>query len=174
MICDSLTGIDKNCLNSFGGVDMIKVIDIEEIDTITIAAGEVTAITLEATASWVDIHFARNSASFTEEQASDVTTGGTVFTQTFTANLARRDVAKRNALMMLGAGHRDLVFLIRDNNSTWWLYGYNEGLLRGLQLTAIAGGSGTAEADLNGYTPTFTGAFKEMAYAVSDTALPTS
>ena len=173
MACDTLIGIAKDCLNSFGGIDTVLIADREGLDTITVTSGEITALALETPATWQKFHFARNSGNFTEAMTTDVTTGSNTYTQTITFNLARREVNKRNALMLLGAGQRDLMFLVKDNNGNWWLFGYNEDLERGLQMTGLDGGSGSAGTELNGYTPTFSGELKEMAYAVDSSIIPT-
>ncbi len=46
-------------------------------------------------------------------------------------------------------------------------------MTNGMDLTTNEGGSGTAKADLNGYTLTFTGEEPEMASTVSDAILAT-
>lgn len=164
--CDNLIGIGKDCLNSFGGLDLVYIIDRDALTGVTVSAGTVTAIAVAGGEEFHPFSFTRDSSNFEETLEVDITAGTTVFNQSVALMFKRREVSKRNSLMLLAAGQRDLSMLIRDNNGEWHLYGYNENLERGLQLTGIEGGSGTAPTDMNGYNPTFTGSFKEMAYHV--------
>lgn len=164
--CDNLEGIGKDCLNSFGGLDVLLVIDREAITGVTVSAGTVTSISVAGGEEFHQFSFTRDSSNFEETLEVDIAAGTTVFNQSVNLMFKRREVSKRNSLMLLAAGQRDLTMLIKDNNGEHHLYGFNEGMDRGLQLTAMEGGSGTAPTDMSGYSPSFTGSFKEMAYHV--------
>ena len=62
-----------------------------------------------------------------------------------------------------------LSIIVKDQNGLNWVLG----MTNGMDLTTNEGGSGTAKADLNGYTLTFTGEEPEMASTVSDAILAT-
>lgn len=164
--CDNIDGIGKDCLNSFGGIDTVLVVDRDALTGVTLTAGTVTSITLAGGQTFHSFVFTRDSSQFTENMEVDVAAGTTVFGQEVNLMFKRREVSKRNSLMLLSAGQRDLTFLIKDANGEWHMYGYNEELARGLQMTGIEGGSGDAPTAMNGYNPVFTGSFKEMAYSV--------
>jgi len=54
---------------------------------------------------------------------------------------------------LLALGQPGLTFVIKDSNGLYWLFGSDDDKV---YLTGNEGGSGTAKADLNGYTLTFT------------------
>lgn len=156
-MCDALLEIEAGCDNSFGGLDQneILVADRKDITSVTEVAGEVTAISMSPTTKFVKLATTRDAASFTDNAEVDVTTGTTVYNQGLTIQMKRREVATRNGLLLLAAGQRDLVFIVRDNNNIHHLLGYSPNQSRGLQFTGDEGGSGTAPTDLSGFAPTF-------------------
>jgi hypothetical protein len=170
-LCDNLNGIEKDCLVNIGGTQNIYIADRDDLDSVTVSAGTVTAITMASGASFHEFAFTRDSSSFTETPEVDVTNGSTLFAQNVTLTVKRRDVSKRNAIMLLAAGQRDLAVIIKDNNGNYELAGYNSNFSQGLQLTGGEGGSGTAKTDLNGYTIELTNSMPEMAFAVDDSII---
>ena len=60
---------------------------------------------------------------------------------------------------------KQLSLIIEDSNGNVWLSGLSEGSY----VTAIDGGTGTAKADANGYTVTFTAMEPLQAYGVDPT-----
>jgi hypothetical protein len=76
--------------------------------------------------------------------------------------LSRRETTKRDAIEKLVSGQKQLLIIILDSNGNYWLFGKDEGSY----VTAIEGGSGTAKADANGYTITFTSMEKDQAWGV--------
>ena len=96
-----------------------------------------------------------------------MTNGTTFFNQVVTLVLSRRETIKRNAIEKLADGQKQLIIVVLDSNGIYWLFGLSEGSY----LTAVEGGSGTAKADANGYTLTFTAMEVEQAYEVDYSAI---
>ena len=109
----------------------------------------------------------KNVCNFTESANVDMTNGSTFFNQVVTLVLSKRETTKRNAIKKLADGQKQLLIIVLDSNGTYWLFG----LVEGNYLTADEGGSGTAKADANGYTLTFTAMEVEQAYEITPAAI---
>jgi hypothetical protein len=107
----------------------------------------------------------KNVCNFTETAAVDMANGTTFFNQVVTLVLSKRETTKRNAIEKLAAGQKQLAIVVLDTNGNYWLFGLTEGAY----LTATEGGSGTAKADANGYTLTFTAMEIIQAYEIDPT-----
>jgi hypothetical protein len=160
-VCANLLteGIDVLCENNAGGVLDILVADKCQIADYTESSpGVVDSITMETGAQFYRIETQRLTASFEENETNNFDNGSKFFDHILNIVVARRDVARRNAIAGLGAGQKDLVFLVKDSNSTWWEMGLEEGI----KLLTSTGGSGTKKEDLNGYTIQFTGQSSDL------------
>lgn len=158
-------GIDALCDNNAGGVLDILVADKCQVAGYTEASpGIVDSITMESGSQFFRIETQRLTASFQENETNNYDNGSKFYDQILDIVVARRDVARRNAIAELGAGQKDLVFLVKDSNGTWWEMGLEEGL----KLFTNNGGSGTKKEDLNGYTIQFTGQSSDLMSTVDD------
>ena len=172
-ICNALTaGLTKSCETNSGGVKSIRIADFENVVTVTLGASTapqvgdwVDAITMAASASFYKFETNKNVNLFQETVAIDMVAGTTFFNQVFTLVLSRRETTKRTAIDALIAGQKQLSLIIEDSNGNYWLSGLSEGSY----VTAIDGGTGTAKADANGYTITFTAMEPLQAYGVDPT-----
>lgn len=172
-ICNAISnGLSKSCDNNSGGVNKIYITDFENV----------TAITTDAagggqTGDWIDsvtmsdqfyeIQTNKNVCNFTESVAIDLNNGTTFFNQVVTVVLSRRETTKRDFIEKLVAGQKQLMLIVLDSNGNYWLFGQVEGSY----VSAIEGGSGTAKADANGYTVTFTSMEADQAYQVDPTII---
>jgi hypothetical protein len=175
-ICNALSaGLDKSCDNNAGGVNKIYVTDFDNVAFSGITIG---AATSPQTGDWVDaitmtsgdfyeVKTNKNVCNFTETVAVDLANGTTYFNQIVTLELSKRETTKRTFIDKLIAGQKQLRLIVLDSNGNYWLFGYTEGAY----VTAIEGGSGTAKADKNGYTVTFTAMEPLQAWQVDPTAI---
>lgn len=109
----------------------------------------------------------KNVCSFAENVQADMANGTTFFAQTVNLVLSKRETIKRQALEKLIDGQKQLLMVVLDSNGIYWLFGQQEGVY----VTAIEGGTGTAKADQNGYSITFTGNEPDQAYEIDYAAL---
>lgn len=168
MACNtSLTSILKSCDNNVGGLTTFLIAPEEFVTGTTVTAGTVTAINMSGSSNFVEFQFNKNSASYTEEAAIDLTNGSTYYTETVTLTIPRRDVDKRNAIALIASGQRNLKILVKDGNSIWWFVGYTNSA----NLTALSEGSGAAKADGSKYTLTFVAEEPELMYEVDSTII---
>jgi hypothetical protein len=150
--CNVIEGIAKGCDSNSGGIKKVYIVNKCHVSGSTISDGVITSIGLSGGTTFAEFEFNKNSSSFIEEGAMSLENGSTVHTVTTSLMIPRREVAKRNALLLLTAGHPDLWVIIEDNNGIFWLQGY----LRGANVTALGEGSGVALADGSKYSMTIT------------------
>ena len=169
-ICNALTaGLDKSCDNNSGGVNKVFITDYDNISSVVIGTASapqvgdwIDGITMSGSTKFYEFKTNKNVCNFTESVAIDMTNGTTFFNQVVTLVLSRRETTKRDAIEKLVAGQKQLALIVLDSNGNYWLFGLSEGAY----VTAIEGGSGTAKADANGYTITFTAMEPDQAYGV--------
>lgn len=162
-------GIDVLCENNAGGVLEILVADAcQMVDFVEVSEGLINSITMESGSQFYTIETQRLTANFEENETNNFDNGSKYFDQILNLVVARRDVSRRNAISSLGAGQKDLIFLVKDSNGTWWAMGFNEGL----KLATTTGGTGTKKEDLNGFTIQFTGQDSLMMYVVDESIIP--
>jgi len=114
-----------------------------------------------------EIQTNKNVSNFTESVQVDMNNGTTFFNQVVNLVLSRRENIKREFIEKLVDGQKQLLIVVLDSNGNYWLFG----LYEGCYVTAIEGGSGTAKADQNGYSVTFTSMEPEQAYEVTPNAI---
>ena len=147
MACLINAALPLDCMNALGGLKTAYFLGGEITDT-TEVAGEITNLT--GTGSFYQYDLAKDTAFYSESiNVSNV--NGTVFYQgELTIVLQKMEAAKRNQILLL-AQNRDLRIAFVDNNDVTYIMG----LTRGAVMSAGTAATGTAVADLNGYTLTF-------------------
>jgi len=152
MACNELEAIIKGCDNNTGGIYTAYIGDMDDIATITEseATWSITAMTLAALTPALSFSFKRNTSNYTDEATNDLIAGSSFWTKTINLVFHRRDADKSKAIKILGEGQRYLYVVIGDANGTYWYFPY-------MQLSAVAGGSGTARADGSNYNVTLLG-----------------
>lgn len=174
-ICNALTaGLTKSCETNSGGVNKIYITDFANVTSVILGASTspqvgdwIDTITLDGTTKFYEFQTNKNVCNFQETVAIDMVAGTTFFNQVFTLVLSRRETTKRTAIEKLVAGQKQLALIILDSNGNYWYSGLSEGSY----VTAIDGGTGTAKADANGYTITFTAMEPAQAYGVDPTII---
>ena len=164
-LCTALEGIQKSCDNNSGGIYQVWFIPQDNIDVVTsnttYPAYEVTAISVTPLLTTFESYFIRrNTSNYTEETAADLINGSTFVTQTINLVFHRREMAKSNALKILGSGQQYLAAVVLDANGKYWYFPY-------MQLTATGEGSGTARADGSKYSVTLLAEADHLAYEIA-------
>lgn len=177
MACNTLIGIEKDCLGNAGGVSRIWLNNGDAIDMSTVTydteTQEVTAATLAGGTGgtpFVEFQFNPNVSSFVENIAVDLTTNSTFYDQTITLQLSRREAVKRQRLLLIADGQPPLTMIVKDANENYWVFGLREDKM---YLSGSEGGSGTAKTDLNGYILTFTAQSAFPAFAIDEDVVET-
>lgn len=167
MACALTQGYTFDCKDNIGGLKAVWFIGWNDISSITETSGTVTAITKASGKVFYKYQLVRNTSSFTENIAGSIENGTVVYNQELTIIINKMQVSMRNEILLLG--QNNMMAVVEDQNGRYWLAGrYN-----GLDLLSGSSSTGTAQADRNGYTLTFSGGEKEMAPAVASAVIAT-
>lgn len=158
MACETVTlnGLEKDCLNSMGGVREIKLAPWKEFDGV-IEKGVITELD---DSDFMTYYTKKNVSSMTSTYNIDVANGVNFVSTELNLVFARMDATKRMEVNTLATN--DLRAIVTDSNGTSWYLGMNEPII----MTAGTGQTGVAKADGNNYNITFTDESDEMPYPV--------
>ncbi len=150
MPCALTQNYTLDCKDSVGGLVAVYFAPYEDLATVTIAAGVVTTLTMDATKRFYKYDLVKESSNFAEAVNTNVQNGTIFYTQTLEIILNKLQVNTRNEIVLLGKNR--LAVIATDNNGENWFLGIGNGL----DLTGGGSASGTAFGDRSGYTLTFT------------------
>jgi hypothetical protein len=167
MSCALTQGYTFDCKDNIGGLKSVWFIGWNDVASVTESSGTITAITKASGKVFYKYQLVRNTSSFTENIAGSVENGTVVYNQELTVIVNKMQVSMRNEILLLAKNN--MMAVVEDQNGRYWLAGrYN-----GLDLLSGSASTGTAQADRNGYTLTFSGGEKEMAPAVQSSVIAT-
>ena len=158
MSCLINSSIPLDCMNAMGGLKTAYFL-AGEITSTSVTAGEITAIT--GTGSFYEFALAKDTAFFSEAINVSNTAGTVYYEGVLTIVLQKMDASKRNQILLL-AQNRDLRIAFVDQQDIPWIMG----LTRGAVMSASNAATGTAVADLNGYTLSFTAQEPQAAFPI--------
>ena len=166
MACILSINIDKGCLDSVGGVKKFWVVKHSDIDpsSTVLTSGVITTLAAVAapSSSTPIFPYEVQSESGLCEATSETNkqNGSTFWNHTATFPIPKMQTTTRDELKALAAMNSIVIEL--DNNGTYWLYGYANGLTN----AGIKSSTGTALGDMNGYTVSLAGAEPEDAIEI--------
>lgn len=170
------TGIPADC-NEFGagGIDKVWVAPLDAVDSVTITAGVVTAITMVVgPPDGLFYEFIPYQETTVFNEPLERAQVSSKFTQTLQALFPIRTTAKRTAIMELVNCNCGLVIVHRENTGKLWIWGLTKdqeatlGVGFGAQLSSgTTGTSGTAISDSNNETLSFEAVSTFKAYEVA-------
>lgn len=158
MACLINSALPLDCMNAMGGLKTAYFLG-GEITSTTVVAGEITAIA--GTGSFYEFQLAKDTAFFNEAINVSNTAGTVYYEGVLTVVLQKMDAEKRNQILLL-AQNRDLRIAFVDQQDVTWVMG----LTRGAVMSASNAATGTAVADMNGYTLSFTAQEPVAAYPI--------
>ena len=168
MSCLSLSSnICRGCRDSAGGIKRIFAANLCEISAITHDVDSdghdqgISAIT--NTGNWYELTPNKNSSNWVENINASVENGTIYYEQIITAVFGKNTQELRNTIEEIGQS--ELLLVVEDNNGVFWAVGENDGAI----VTGGNSASGTAWADLNGWTLTLTAYNRTPASTVSST-----
>ena len=148
MACLINSALALDCMDSLGGVKVAYILAGEIASTTENVGGEITDV--NGTGSFYEFQLAKDTAFYNETITPSNTNGSLFYQGELTIVLQKMDAAKRNQILLL-AQNRDLRIAFVDNNNVTYI----AGLSRGMVMSSGTAATGTAVADLNGYTLTF-------------------
>lgn len=163
MSCLLSVDLSLDCRSSKGGIKRVLIANTSSF-TYSVSSG-VATITKVSGRRFFEYHLTLGSSSASSPFAGDRAVGGRFYTPTVTIQIPKQDVTKRNEIKVLAAANVGII--VEDENGNYFLYGAS----RGLEVSEGDAPTGTAGADLNGYTLTFTGEELDLPYSVSSAAI---
>jgi len=159
--CLITAGFTRDCNYRVGGLKKLYFGNRSEIDSYTDTVpddGEINAIVMVNPGTpytFFVVEFERNTGVQTQELQVNAGQASVLHTVTFT--LGKKDAATIAELKDMSLG--DIVIVAEDNTGHRVILGRNNGL----RASVLSDTSGTAEADFNGLTFTYTGTETEYA-----------
>ena len=159
--CALTTGFDLDCRDAVGGVKSVSFANLDEYLALTpvVADGAITSIT--ATATFYKYEQLKETSSMTETINGSSQNGTVYYTPEVVVVLSKLDVNKRNEIKLLA--QQRLVAIVETNDGSYWIVGYENGL----ELNAGTSATGTAFADLSGFSLTLSGMESEPMVSIS-------
>ena len=168
MACSNLTaGFTLDCNDAQGGIEKLFIAN-GAVDSITEAAGIITAITVSGSAlvpaDFFVFETPRQTSSLTETITPSQENGTVTYAQDLTMIFNRMSATKRNQILLM-AEATNMVVVAKDNDGKYW----SVGVERGAYMTSGSAVSGVAYADRNGYEIIVSGNEKSPMYEVTST-----
>ena len=161
MACSqTLSGLAKDCLNSLGGIVEAYIANKADVSAITVASGEITGITMNASAKFKTYQFRPGTSSLTSNYVVNAENDNRYVESDLVLVFNRMDTTKR--VEVTAIAQAETVAIVKDANGNYWFLGYDEGMVLG----AGDGLTGTARGDRNGYSVTLHDVSHEMPYSV--------
>ncbi|MCR5071208.1 MAG: hypothetical protein K6A62_04705 [Bacteroidales bacterium] len=168
----TLVGIAKDCQANMGGIEVVLIANKDDVASITVTDGEITAITMgddgatpPVPYTFKEYHFRPQSSNLTSEYQIDDAAGTKYVQSQLALVFSRMETAKRIEIGALALA--DAVAIVGDCNGKWWFLGYDHPL----HMNAGGGETGTARGDRNAYTITLQDESKEMPMEVDATVV---
>lgn len=170
MACLSIAALVKECgaEGSVGGSDKVYMVAHNDLAVVSgtsvysMVNDEVTEIGLDSGKTFVEIALLKSTSGLNIEFTKNDQTASNYFTHTFTLVLG--GMTKANYQFVESVRFQPVVVLLKTRTNKWFVVGLNGQL----ELSALTGGSGVAEGDLNGYTLTFSGIDGKQPLHVND------
>lgn len=163
----TLSGLAKDCSANMGGIVEVMIANFDDVSTVTVSDGMISAITMAGAAKFKKYGFAKNTGSLTSTYTMDVASGVKYVTSDLLLQFNRMQTAARVEITALALG--DLAVIVKDANGKYWYLGKDEPV----NASAGDGQTGTARADANRYTITLQDESLEMPFEVDPTIIAT-
>ena len=149
MACtQTLAGISLDCLGNNGGIRAVWLANHQNVGTLTVTSGAITAITMLNSEKFKKYEFPRNTSSMSSNYAVNAENGTSYVETDLLMTFTRMDTSKRLEIVAIAQGL--LAAIVEDNNGNKWYLGYDYPVTLG----AGDGLTGTARGDRNGYSVT--------------------
>lgn len=166
MACtQTLAGLTRDCAANVGGIKAVYIANIDDVSSVTLTSGVISAITMDTGKKFKAYYFKRGQASMTStpafNDANEYAGEDTVLSLTF----LRQDASKRLEMAALSVG--ELAVIVLDNNGTYWYLGYDNPVFR----TGGEAPTGAAATDTNSYGLELTDRANQLPYTINADAV---
>jgi hypothetical protein len=169
-LCNPLVGIPKDCGdNNLGSIKEALIASFEDVLDIVETSGVVSSVVMAVGTQFQKFEFRKDTSRMGQEWAGDLVADTHSYNQTVELGFRRFDTVKRNALMLLASGRRDLVVICLDTNGGYWMLGSDQGM----RLSGDTDDTGTTRANGQQTTVTLTSENERYKWLkVTDTLIP--
>lgn len=177
MACTSLVALPRSCGTQgiVAGLEKLYIASFADLKslsgagtpTYTETAGVVSNIGFLTGKEFVEVGLLKSSSGLKETLTKNLQNGTAFFTQDLTLVLS--DITPENRTFIQSVLNQPVAFLLKSRTGKYFSAGLN-GLM---ELSTADGGSGTAEADLTGYTLMFAGISNDLMKIVDPALVPT-
>lgn len=167
MPCSLTQDFNLDCRDAIGGLKIVYFIETSNISAIVDASGVVTTITKATGKIFRKYALIRDTSNFTDTLTVSEANGTVFAAETLEVIINKMQANTRNEIMLLA--RTNLTAVVGDNSGKYFMLGREFGLV----LATGTGATGTAWGDRNGYTLSFAGNERELAYEVSSAAVAT-
>jgi len=165
MACALTQGYTLDCRDSLGGITEVYFIEKGNVTSTTQASGVITAVVKASSKVFRKYELVPGTSSLTENINASVQNGTVFYAQELSIILNKLQANTRNEILLLA--QNTLAAVVGDNNGKYWYLGK----VHGINITGGSGATGTAQADRNGYTLTFSSGEKELAPEVTSSII---
>lgn len=163
----TLAGISLDCTNSLGGIKTVYIANYGDVTEIEIdeASGQITGVTMSASAKFKPYQFRKQTGSMTSTLNVDETAGINYVSTELSLVFTKMETAKR--LEMTALAKAQLAVIVKDSNNKYWYLGKDDYV----SSTAGSGNTGTAKGDSNNYSLTLTDESDTYPYEITEAAV---
>lgn len=160
MACDLTSGRLWECKEQIGGIKTVYFADFGDLTGLTVTNGAIsTGLTGKTLYKY---ELPEYTGNITETLTSSAEAGTLFYEQALEITLHKLRAADSDEIKLLAAGRPHAIVV--DNNDNALLLGFQ----KGLNVTTVAGQTGTGAGDLSGYVLSFTASEKTAAPFVTD------
>ena len=167
MSCPLTQGFSLDCKDAIGGIKSVRFASLSEYEALVPAYSAGVATFGTPATVFYKYELEKEESSFNDDPTPGSNKGTLYYVPAISFILSKLDVAKRNEMNLLAKNRIVAIVETREATPQYWAIGVSNGL----DLTTGVGGSGTAAADLNGYTMTFSGLEPDPMVSVSSSDL---
>lgn len=162
MACNTVTlnGIDARCETSAGGIKRVLIANIDDVNEITIDPTTSIITAIDAAGKFAEWKFRKNTGSLSTSLASDPAIGNTTVTTELNLQFTKAEAVKR--LEIQSAINAAAIVIVEDMYGQYILLGNENEVV----VSAASMVTGTAAADLNGFTLTLQDISTELPHFV--------
>lgn len=151
MACVLTTALTKPCGEGVSGLKKVWAVEFTALNTMTVTAGVVTAMALDATKVFFGWEFEPGNASMSNPIQRSRENGTLYYEHKLTVKMNRYETTKKNEIKIISAS--DVALIALDRNGKYWLLGRENGLT----LESGSGSIGAGMGDFSGFELAFTG-----------------
>ena len=160
MACDLTAGRLWECKEQVGGIKTVYFADFGDLTGLTVSNGVISSGLTGKTLYKYELP--DYTGNLTETLTASAESGTLFYEQALEITLHKLRAADSDEIKLLAKGRPHCIVV--DNNDNQLLLGFQ----KGLNVTTVAGQSGTAAGDLSGYVLSFTASEVQAAPFVTD------